>query len=82
MLADYPNATILRIETDPDGVYEAHLTTAAGEQVTVEVDGDFTVTRTEALGGPGGHDGPPPGVEAPGDAPPSDGSATSGDSST
>lgn len=61
VLAEHPNATILRIETDSDGVYEAHLTTAAGEQVTVEVDGSFAVSGTEAHGGPGGHgdhDGP------------------------
>lgn len=67
VLAEYPGATILRLETDSDGVYEAHLTTAAGDQVTVEVDSDFTVTGTEAYGGPGGHGGPPP---------PADGSAT------
>jgi hypothetical protein len=50
VLAEYPDATILRLETDFGGVYEAHLTTAAGEQITVEVDGDFSVTGTEAHG--------------------------------
>lgn len=50
-LAEYPDATIIRIESDSDGVYEAHLTTAAGDRVTVEVDGDFAVTGEEA-GGP------------------------------
>jgi hypothetical protein len=62
-LAKYPGATIQRIETDSDGVYEAHLVTAAGERVTVEVGKDFTVTGEEA-GGRGGHGGP----GAPGDA--------------
>jgi hypothetical protein len=51
-LAEYPGATILRVETDAGGVYEAHLTTADGDRVTVEVGEDFTVTGTE--NGPGG----------------------------
>jgi len=58
-LAEYPGATVLRVETDSDGVYEAHLTTADGERITVEVDKDFAVTGTES-GGPGGPGGPPP----------------------
>jgi hypothetical protein len=57
-LAKYPGATIQRIETDSDGVYEAHLTTAAGDRVTVELGKDFAVTGTETGGGHGGgHDG-------------------------
>ncbi len=47
-LAEYPGATIQRIETDSDGVYEAHLVTANGERVTVEVGEDFAVTGTES----------------------------------
>lgn len=59
-LEAYPGATILRVESDSDGVYEAHLVTADGERVTVEVGEDFTVTGEEAMGpggpgGPGGH---------------------------
>ena len=50
-LAKYPGATILRVETDSDGVYEAHLTTADGKRVTVEVDKAFKVTGEES--GPG-----------------------------
>ena len=59
-LAKYPGATVVRIETDSDGVYEAHLTTSAGQPVTVEVDKSFAVTGTESMGsgGPGGHGGP------------------------
>jgi type IV secretory pathway TrbL component len=53
-LAKYPGATIQRVETDSDGVYEAHLVTAAGQRVTVEVGKDFAVTGEEA----GGHGGP------------------------
>ena len=47
-LAKYPGATIQRVETDSDGVYEAHLTTKDGRRVTVEVDKSFKVTGEEA----------------------------------
>ena len=50
-LAKYPGATVLRVETDSDGVYEAHLTTTDGKRVTVEVDKAFKVTGEES--GPG-----------------------------
>jgi hypothetical protein len=50
-LAKYPGATVLRVETDSDGVYEAHLETDDGQRVTVEVDKDFKVSGEEA--GPG-----------------------------
>jgi hypothetical protein len=47
-LAKYPGATVLRVETDSDGVYEAHITTTSGQRVTVEVGKDFTVTGLES----------------------------------
>jgi hypothetical protein len=47
-LARYPGATVLRVETDSDGVYEAHLTTTDGQRVTVEVGKDFKVTGEES----------------------------------
>jgi len=50
-LAKYPGATILRVETDSDGVYEAHLTTTDGKRVTVEVDKASKVIGEES--GPG-----------------------------
>ena len=50
-LAKYPGATVLRVETDSDGVYEAHLATSGGQRVTVEVDKSFKVTGEES--GPG-----------------------------
>jgi len=53
-LAEYPGATIQRVETDSDGVYEAHLVTTEGERVTVEVGEDFAVTGTESAPGGGG----------------------------
>jgi uncharacterized membrane protein YkoI len=46
-LAEYPGATIRRLETDSDGVYEAHLVTAEGTRVTVEVGADFRITGVE-----------------------------------
>jgi hypothetical protein len=55
-LAKYPKATIQRVETDSDGVYEAHIVTAAGDEVIVQVGKDFTVTGTQT-GGPGGRGG-------------------------
>ena len=57
-LEKYPNATIERVETDSDGVYEAHIVTTAGDHVIVQVGKDFAVTGTQtggpADGGPGG----------------------------
>ena len=58
-LKKYPGATIQRVETDSDGVYEAHLVTADGQPVTVEMDKSFTVTGTESMGGPPGGGGAP-----------------------
>lgn len=49
-------ATIERVETDSDGVYEAHITTEAGDEVTVQVDKSFAVTGIEAGGGHGDRD--------------------------
>jgi hypothetical protein len=59
VLAEYPDATIERTETDSGGVYESHVVTADGEDLTVLVGEDFTVTGTDTGhggGGPGGHD--------------------------
>ena len=52
-LAKYRGATVLRVETDSDGVYEAHLIAKSGQRVTVEVGKDFKVTGEES--GPGRH---------------------------
>ena len=65
-LAKYPKATIQRVETDSEGVYEAHIVTSDGQQLIVQVGKDFTVTGTDSGGPGGGHDGhggpdgPPP----------------------
>lgn len=57
--AEYPDATIMRLETDSEGAYEAHVMTADGEALEVKVSEDFEVTGAEerGFGGPG-HFGP------------------------
>lgn len=55
--AKYPGATFEKVTTDSDGVYEADITTAAGDKTTVEVDKAYAVTGTEAHTGRGGHGG-------------------------
>jgi hypothetical protein len=52
--AKYPDASIQRVETDSDGVYEAHVLNG-GEPMIVQVGKDFTLTGTQS-GGPGGGD--------------------------
>jgi hypothetical protein len=49
-LAKYPGATVERVETDSDGVYEAHIV-SAGAPIIVQVGSDFAVTGTQT----GGH---------------------------
>ena len=58
-LAKVPGAKVVRAETDADGnaAYEAHMTNADGDPVTVYVDKDFAVVKVET-GGPGGRGGP------------------------
>ena len=66
-LAEYPGATFVRVETDSDGVYEAHVTKADGTPLTVELDKSFAITGEEQLGagGPGhGPDGDGDGPDA------------------
>jgi hypothetical protein len=61
-LAKYPGATVLRVETDRDGGYEAHIV-SGGRPLIVQVGKDFAVTGTQTMGhGPGGRHrmGPPP----------------------
>ncbi len=61
-LAKLPGATILRVETDDGGVYEAHVRKSDGTEAEVHVDKDFAVTSvdTRPADGPGGrgHGGP------------------------
>ena len=62
-LATYPNATIQRVETDSDGVYEAHVVTTSGDWVIVQVGADFTVTGTQQPGQGGGPGHGPAGTD-------------------
>jgi Rieske Fe-S protein len=50
-LAKYPGATVQRVETDSDGVYEAHVVNG-GKSLIVAVGKDFTVTGTTTMGQP------------------------------
>jgi hypothetical protein len=63
-LAKYPGATIERVETDSDGVYEAHIVTSSGQRLIVQMDKNFTVTGTDQHAGPGGTPGSKPGGTA------------------
>ena len=49
-LAEVPNATIVRVETDADGhaAYEAHIFKADGTPATVYVDKQFEVVSVES----------------------------------
>jgi uncharacterized membrane protein YkoI len=58
VLAKYPGATFVRVETDSDGAYEAHIVKKDGTPATVEVNKDFAVTGEER--------GPRPGCPGPG----------------
>jgi hypothetical protein len=68
VLAEYPDATIQRTETDSGDVYESHIVTADGEELTVLVGEDFTVSGTESGGHGGGWRGGHHGGDRDGDA--------------
>ncbi|MEP6649061.1 MAG: hypothetical protein ABJA74_04005 [Lapillicoccus sp.] len=86
--AKEPDATIERVETDSDGVYDAHMVRADGTHITVQVGAAFQVTNVieghaGGKGGAGqgapGKDGqqPPAGGTSNGEAPSASGSASS-----
>lgn len=60
----YPDATIQRVESDADGVYEAHIT-VDGKRITVELDKSFAITGTETMPEGGRPGGPRPDGERP-----------------
>jgi hypothetical protein len=78
--AKEPDATIERVETDSDGVYEAHMVRADGTHITVQVGADFQVTNV-IEGGQGQHgkggSQPPAGGTPGGEAPSTSGSTSS-----
>lgn len=55
--AKEPGATIERVETDSEGVYEAHMVRPDGTHITVQVDKNFSVTNVQE-GGPNGSGAP------------------------
>ena len=59
--AEIPDGTVLRVETDADGTYEAHVRKADGTEVEVKMDKDFNVTSVEehGFGHRGGMDSAP-----------------------
>jgi uncharacterized membrane protein YkoI len=54
--AKVPDGTVIRVETDADGVYEAHVRKSDGTEVEVKMNKDFTVTSVEEFQGRGGRD--------------------------
>ncbi|HEX2704380.1 MAG TPA: hypothetical protein VHM65_01370 [Candidatus Lustribacter sp.] len=71
--AKEPDATIQRVETDSEGVYEAHMVRADGTAIIVQVDKTFTVTNVQESPGGGGAGA---GGTAPQGAPGESGTAT------
>ena len=61
--AKEPDATIERVETDSEGVYEAHMVREDGTRITVQVDKSYAVTNIQEGGGQGGR-GPSDGQAA------------------
>ena len=59
--AKVPDGTVLRVETDAEGTYEAHVRKSDGTEVVVTMDSSFAVTGVEEFqdrggrGGRGGH---------------------------
>jgi hypothetical protein len=62
VLAKYPAAKFIRVETDSDGVYEAHITKADGTETIVQLNKSFAITGEDRGGGGrhGDHDGDGP----------------------
>jgi len=54
VLAKYPGAALVRVETDSDGVYEAHITNADGTSTIVQLNKSYAITGEDQGGG---HDG-------------------------
>lgn len=61
--AKEPTATIERVETDSEGVYEAHMVRTDGTHIIVQIDKSYAVTNVQ-VGGAGG-----PGASGQGTAP-------------
>ncbi|WP_323097216.1 hypothetical protein [Intrasporangium sp. YIM S08009] len=66
--AKEPTATIERVETDSDGVYEAHMVRTDGTHIIVQVDKSYAVTNVQVMG-QGGSGGPGSRGDGDGDGP-------------
>ncbi len=88
--AKEPTATIQRVETDSDGVYEAHMVRTDGTHIIVQVDKSYAVTNVQVMGlggqggrgdgdGDGPHGGSGTGSGGPGYGRPSGSGGTSGE---
>ena len=75
VLAEYPGATVLGAEVDTEGGYHAHVTTADGDLLLVDLDADLTVTGSSTDAGPGAAAGD---AAPEGGAPQDDAASTSG----
>ena len=60
--AEEPGATIERVETDSEGVYEAHMVREDGTRITLQIDKSYAVTNVQK-GMAGGRGGRGPGQE-------------------
>jgi hypothetical protein len=57
--SEEPGASIERVETDSDGVHEAHVVREDGTPITVLIDENYAVTGVQEGGGPGAPGGGP-----------------------
>jgi uncharacterized secreted protein with C-terminal beta-propeller domain len=65
-------ATIERVETDSDGVYEAHMVRTDGTHIIVQVDKSYAVKAVQVGGAGGRPGGAPPASSGQGTAPSAD----------
>jgi hypothetical protein len=47
VIVKYRGGTFNRVETDSGSVYETHIATSAGDNLTVELDKDYAITGSE-----------------------------------
>jgi hypothetical protein len=84
-LAEIPDGTIIRVETDSSGAgtYEAHVKKADGTTVTLLFDASYNLTSTvDGFGGPGPGGQPPMGQPPTGGAPTGAAPASGGSTTT
>ncbi|KQZ87473.1 hypothetical protein ASD62_18010 [Phycicoccus sp. Root563] len=80
--AKEPTAAIERVETDSDGVFEAHMVRADGTHVIVQIGKDYAVTAVQEGGQGGGPGGGPSAGQGAGGGAPTQGEAPAATSSS